>query len=115
LEGLLKRVIGLSGEQRDCVLDALAGALAEQIEDIEDGLQVAGARTVVELVAQAVEAGDIAGREVHAVYVECVQVPVEDRRRHGVIEPRQRVVQLLDELGHIRANSRMLRLDLKRR
>ena len=115
LEGLVERVVGLRGEQRDGAVDALSGALAKQVENVEHGLQVAGARPVVELVAQAIEARDIARGEVHAVAVERVEILIEDRRRQRVVEARQGVVKLLDQLRDIRADRDMLRLNLQRR
>ena len=69
--------------------DALAGALTKEIEDVEGGLQVAGARAVVELVAQPIEACDVGRREIHAVAVELIEILIENRRRQGVVEARQ--------------------------
>ena len=104
LEGLVERVVGLGGEQRDGGVDALAGAFTKQIEDVEDRLQVAGARAVVELVAQPIEACDVGRREIHAVAVELIEILIEDRRRQGVVEARQRVVKLLDQLRDVGAD-----------
>jgi hypothetical protein len=73
---------------------SLAGAPAEQVENVEHGLQIAGSGAIIELVAQAIEARDVACGEIHAVAVERVEVLIENRRRQRVVEPWQRIVIL---------------------
>jgi len=67
LERLDERVIGLRRQQPHRVLDALAGAPAEQVENVEHGLQIARSGAIIELVAQAIEARDVACGEIHSI------------------------------------------------
>ncbi len=87
-ERLVDGVVGFRREQPDRVIDALAGAFAEQIEDVEYRLQIAGTGPIVEFVTQPVEARNIGGSEVHAIAVERIEVAVQDGGRQRVVEMR---------------------------
>jgi hypothetical protein len=55
--------VGLGLQQLQRVADALAVADLEAVEDREHRLELAGDHCVVELIAEALELGDVAGRK----------------------------------------------------
>src|SRR5690606_40396062 len=62
---LVDREIRLRLEQLERVAHALACALPEKVEDLEDRLELAGLHAIVELVPVAAEARDVAREEIH--------------------------------------------------
>src|SRR5690606_24238718 len=96
---LVDREIRLRLEQLERIAHALSGALPEKVEDLEDRLELAGLHAIVELVAVAAEARDVAREEIHPAAVEGVEVAVEDRGGVVVVEVGTREVKFFDELG----------------
>ena len=76
----------------DGVRHALAVALLEAREDHEGRLDVAGLDRIVELVAIALEVGDVARKEVASAAVDGVEVAVENQTRQMIVERRAAVV-----------------------
>ena len=66
--------------------DALAVANLEAVEDREHRLELTADDCVVELVAEALEVGDVAGEEVAARAVELFDEAVQYQRGYGIVD-----------------------------
>ena len=97
--------VGLDVEQRECVLYPLAVTFLEPVVDRERRLYATGGDRVVELVAVALELGDVAREEVAARTVEGFEVAVEHQRGHGIVDRGLAIMRALehaaDETGHL--------------
>ena len=99
LERLVDGEIRLGLQQLQRVRDALAVAHLEAIEDREHRLELPGDDGVVELVAEALELGDVAGEEVAAPAVELLDEAVQHQRGDRIVDRRLAVVRALDDVA----------------
>ena len=81
------------------VVDALAVALLEAVEDREHRLELPGDDGVVQLIAEVLELGDVAGEEVAAPAVELLDEAVQHQRGDRIVDRRLAVVRALDDVA----------------
>ena len=99
LERLIDGEVGLGLQQLQRVVDALAVAHLEAVEHREHRFELAGDHCVVQLVAEALELGDVAGEEVAAPTVQLLLEAVQHQRGHRIVDRRLAIVRALDHVA----------------
>ena len=100
LETLVEREIGFLLQHGERVLHPLAAAQLEAVEDREGRLQPSAADRVVQLIAVALELGDVGGEEIAPRPVQRLEVAVEHQRGDGIVDRRLAVVRALEHAAH---------------
>ena len=99
LERLVDGVVRLRLQQLQGVADALAVADLEAVEHREHRLELPGDDGVVQLVAEVLELGDVAGEEVAAPAVQLLDEAVQHQRGNRIVDRRLAVVRALDDVA----------------